>query len=78
MVRRIFAIVIVVCAVWGVVSAPAALPVPQTDGDGENRDIDLKADLMGPVAPGDSAIFLVGNFAAQHNGAVITCDSAGR
>ncbi len=78
MVRRIFAIVIVVCAVWSVVSAPAALPVPQTDGDGENRDIDLKADLMGPVAPGDSAIFLVGNFAAQHNGAVITCDSAVR
>jgi len=77
-VRRIFAIVIVVCAVWSVVSAPAALPVPQTDGDGENRDIDLKADLMGPVAPGDSAIFLVGNFAAQHNGAVITCDSAVR
>ena len=33
---------------------------------------------MGPVAPGDSVIFLVGNFAAQHNGAVITCDSAVR
>ncbi|MFR8223749.1 MAG: OstA-like protein [Alistipes shahii] len=33
---------------------------------------------MGPIAPGDSVIFLVGNFAAQHNGAVITCDSAVR
>ena len=33
---------------------------------------------MGPVAPGDSVVFLVGNFAAQHNGAVITCDSAVR
>ena len=30
------------------------------------------------MAPGDSVIFLVGNFAAQHNGAVITCDSAVR
>ena len=32
----------------------------------------------GPIAPGDSVVFLVGNFAAQHNGAVITCDSAVR
>ena len=30
------------------------------------------------MAPGDSVVFLVGNFAAQHNGAVITCDSAVR
>ncbi len=44
----------------------------------EKKIIDLKSDLSGPVAPGDSAIFLVGNFAAQHNGAVITCDSAVR
>ncbi|MDE6045817.1 MAG: hypothetical protein K2G10_00755, partial [Alistipes sp.] len=44
----------------------------------ETKTIDLKSDLSGPVAPGDSAIFLVGNFAAQHNGAVITCDSAVR
>ena len=45
---------------------------------GETKIIDLKSDLSGPVAPGDSVIFLVGNFAAQHNGAVITCDSAVR
>ncbi len=44
----------------------------------ETKIIDLKSDLSGPVAPGDSVIFLVGNFAAQHNGAVITCDSAVR
>ena len=44
----------------------------------EKKLIDLRADLTGPIAPGDSAIFLVGNFAAQHNGAVITCDSAVR
>lgn len=50
---------------------------PQTQ-EREKKVIDLKADLSGPVAPGDSAIFMVGNFAAQHNGAVITCDSAVR
>lgn len=53
--------------------------MPAPDGEeGEKKLIDLKSDLMGPVAPGDTAIFLVGNFAAQHNGAVITCDSAVR
>ena len=46
--------------------------------EGEKKLIDLKSDLMGPIAPGDSVVFLVGNFAAQHNGAVITCDSAVR
>ena len=51
---------------------------PATDGQTEKKLIDLRADLTGPIAPGDSVIFLVGNFAAQHNGAVITCDSAVR
>ena len=46
--------------------------------DAPKRKIDLKWDEAGPLHPGDSAIFLVGNFAAQHNGAVITCDSAVR
>ena len=50
-------------------------PAPE---EGGKKLIDLKSDLMGPVAPGDSVVFLVGNFAAQHNGAVITCDSAVR
>lgn len=52
--------------------SPDGAPAPQ------RRVVDLKFDLAGPVAPGDSAIFMVGNFAAQHNGAVITCDSAVR
>jgi len=56
--------------------APAA-PASGSSGGG-TKIIDLKSDLSGPVAPGDSVIFLVGNFAAQHNGAVITCDSAVR
>lgn len=49
-----------------------------TPPPGEKKIVDLKSDLSGPIAPGDSVIFLVGNFAAQHNGAVITCDSAVR
>ncbi len=53
---------------------PAAPAAPAS----ERKVIDLKSDLWGPVAPGDSVTFLVGNFAAQHNGAVITCDSAVR
>ena len=72
---------------------PLALPVPQplaasaqqqpgrpsaSASGGGAKIIDLKSDLSGPVAPGDSVIFLVGNFAAQHNGAVITSDSAVR
>ncbi len=53
---------------------------PATDvvEEAEKKIVDLKSDLMGPIAPGDSVLFLVGNFAAQHNGAVITCDSAVR
>lgn len=50
----------------------AADEAPRT----ERRRINWKADNAGPVAPGDSVIFLVGNFAAQHNGALIACDSA--
>ncbi len=54
-------------------------PAPeQTESEGEKRLIDFKSDLMAPIAPGDSAIYMVRNFAAQHNGAVITCDSAVR
>lgn len=59
-------------------SAALGQPSAQEPPREERRLINTKADLMGPVAPGDTAIFLVGNFAAQHNGAVITCDSAVR
>lgn len=44
----------------------------------ETKIVHLKSDLSGPIRKGDSVIFMVGNFAAQHNGAVITCDSAVR
>lgn len=67
-------------AAAGVLARIGAQPQAQQPAaqEGEKKLIDLKSDLTGPVAPGDSVIFLVGNFAAQHNGAVITCDSAVR
>ena len=74
--RRLLSIVAVLLAVAGVV-ARGSMQAPE-EPEGEKKLIDLKSDLMGPVAPGDSVVFLVGNFAAQHNGAVITCDSAVR
>lgn len=61
----------------GVLPAREGAQAPAEE-EGEKKLIDLKSDLTGPIAPGDSVIFLVGNFAAQHNGAVITCDSAVR
>ncbi len=53
-------------------------PAEPKTRQGEKRLVDLKADLISPVKPGDSVVYLVRNFAAQHNGAVITCDSAVR
>ena len=75
--RRLVSIAAVALAAAGVLSARSVMQAP-APGEGEKKLIDLKSDLMGPVAPGDSVVFLVGNFAAQHNGAVITCDSAVR
>ena len=77
--RRLVSIAAVVLAV-AVVTARSGMQAPDAaeEQEGEKKLIDLKSDLMGPVAPGDSVVFLVGNFAAQHNGAVITCDSAVR
>ena len=73
---RLFISLAVVAATGGLIFAQGGASA-QPDG-AEKKLIDLRADLTGPIAPGDSAIFLVGNFAAQHNGAVITCDSAVR
>lgn len=45
----------------------------------KRRRIDFMADEVKPYnRPGDSIVYFVGNFAAHHNGAVITCDSAVR
>ena len=76
--RRLFTIAAVVLAAGSVIFARSGMQAPGQEPEAEKKLIDLKSDNMGPVAPGDSVIFLVGNFAAQHNGAVITCDSAVR
>ncbi len=70
------------------IEASAQRPAPQQPAkpvkpskpaaEGEKRLVDFKSDLMAPIRPGDSVIYMVRNFAAQHNGTVITCDSAVR
>ena len=76
--RRLLSIAVVALAAGSVIFACGGMQAPEAEQPAEKKLIDLKSDNMGPVAPGDSVIFLVGNFAAQHNGAVITCDSAVR
>ena len=76
--RRLLSIAVVALAAGSVIFARGGMQAPEVEQPAEKKLIDLKSDNMGPVAPGDSVIFLVGNFAAQHNGAVITCDSAVR
>ncbi len=46
----------------------------------QRRRIDFMADVVKPYndGSGDSIVYFVGNFAAHHNGAVISCDSAVR
>lgn len=69
----------------GRVAAPVAEPpraarATAAPEDPEKRTavVDYMADWGRPVREGDSVICLVGNFAALHNGTVITCDSAVR
>ena len=78
--RKIFTIATlwVVALIFGTLFAQNNGQRPSEQGEDEKRAIDFKFDLGGPVTPGDTVFFLVGNFAAQHNGAVITCDSAVR
>ena len=76
--RRLLSIAVAALAAVSVIFARGGMQAPEAEQPAEKKLIDLKSDNMGPVAPGDSVIFLVGNFAAQHNGAVITCDSAVR
>lgn len=45
----------------------------------QRRRVDFMADVVKPYQMGsDSIVYFVGNFAAHHNGAVISCDSAVR
>lgn len=88
--RRIVSIAVVLFVVGVVAGSGSRRALPDASGASavesvaersdapkeERRRINWKADNAGPIAPGDSVIFLVGNFAAQHNGALIACDSA--
>ena len=91
--RRILSIIAVVAfvgilfaqevAVRRVVTGDAAVEAPQSRTDTkrtpQRRRIDFMADVVRPYKQGaDSIVCLVGNFAAHHNGAVISCDSAVR
>lgn len=78
--RRFLTIAVVAAVlvgVWGPRTGAQSRLSPPDTREGK-RYVDLKSDIMAPVAPGDTAIYLVGDFAAQHNGAVITSDSAVR
>lgn len=63
-----------------------AEPAPQTPSqpsrpqqDGDSKLVYMRSDHSYSIDVGDSmAVCMVGNFAALHNGAVITCDSAVR
>lgn len=58
------------------VHTPSAPGAPAQDPE-SNKVVDFVADRGYPIPYGDTtATVLVGHFAAQHNGAVITCDSA--
>jgi hypothetical protein len=84
-VRRLLSALIVALAVAGVLSArsgaqpPASPDAAPTPAPKDTLLVDLTADEVYPYEVGDSTVMcLVGNFAAHHNGAVITCDSAVR
>lgn len=83
--RRLLSALIVALAVAGVLSArsgaqpPASADAAPTPAPKDTLLVDLTADEVYPYEVGDSTVMcLVGNFAAHHNGAVITCDSAVR
>lgn len=61
---------------WGVATARQST----LETNPKKELVDIKADIVFPykVTPDSSVLCLVGNFAAQHNGAIITADSAVR
>lgn len=77
-VRRIVAIFIII-AVAAVFALRATAPQTPVTPVKDEKLVDVKADVVYPVQLGDSTVYvMVGNFAAHHNGAIITCDSAVR
>lgn len=76
--RRLLSILLVPALFGTLLFARSGQVAAPEEERGETKIVHLKSDLSGPVRKGDSVIFMVGNFAAQHNGAVITADSAVR
>ena len=57
--RRLLSIAVAALAAVSVIFARGGMQAPEAEQPAEKKLIDLKSDNMGPVAPGDSVIFLV-------------------
>lgn len=76
--RRYLIIIGVLLAVGSMIFAQSGAVAPQKSSN-EKKLIYLKSDKTFPIQVADSsAVCFVGNFAAEHNGTIITCDSAVR
>lgn len=79
--RRISTLALLIFALYSIFSQVGAAPASAIEGDNSKGElVDIKANLVYPYKVNDtlSVLCLVGEFAAQHNGAVITADSAVR
>ncbi|MFR9503177.1 MAG: OstA-like protein [Rikenellaceae bacterium] len=80
--RRIISLLIIVVLSWTLFDDLlfAQKGSGQVEENPETKIIDLTADIVYPITLNDTVevMCLVGNFAAQHNGAIITADSAVR
>lgn len=78
---RLFSLLLVGGVVVAFCATATARFAPDTtkEGSEEKKLVYMRADRSYSIDVGDSmAVCMVGNFAAMHNGAVITCDSAVR
>ncbi len=80
--RRIISLIIVSVLGWTLFDDVIFAQKSNTDPEqeAETKVIDLTADIVYPITLNDTVevMCLVGDFAAQHNGAIITADSAVR
>lgn len=79
--RRFFTLALLILALYSIFAQVGTAPANSIEGDNSKGElVDIKANLVYPYKVNDtlSVLCLVGDFAAQHNGAVITADSAVR
>ena len=82
--RKILSLIIVALTTWSILGqvlfAQKGKPKAGASSSSNTEVIDVTADVVFPYKINDTTevMCLVGNFAAQHNGAVITADSAVR